>query len=90
MAAITENLNLSIYLFKVKDQYKANPEVILCLFHKLVQKPQTGAIVYWLELRAQSREVVGSNPTSDMTGICLRPAPTQGEFDTGTMGRSSH
>ena len=41
-------------------------------------------------LRAQSREVVGSNPTSDMIGIFLRPAPTQGEFDTGSMGGSSH
>ena len=43
-----------------------------------------------LELRAQSREVVGSNPTSDMMGIFQRPAPTQGEFDTGSMGGSSH
>ena len=38
----------------------------------------------------QSREVVSSNPTSDMMGIFLRPAPTQGEFNTGSMGRSSH
>ena len=26
------------YVFRVKDQYKANPEVILCLFNKIVHK----------------------------------------------------
>ena len=31
-----------------------------------------------LELQAQSQKVVGSNPASDMIGIFLRPAPTQG------------
>ena len=41
------------------------------------------AVVQWLELRAQSREFVGSNPTSDMMGTFLRPPPTQGELGGG-------
>ena len=27
-----------LYLFRVKDQYKANPEVIVCLLNKIVHK----------------------------------------------------
>ena len=39
---------------------------------------------------ATSREVMGLNLTSETMGIFSATIPTQGELDTGSMGRSSH
>ena len=67
------------------------PEKISFLqFYSRFNPNALALVVQWLELRAQSREVVGSHPTSDMMVIFLRPAQTQGELGTGSMGRSSH
>ena len=47
-------------------------------------------VVQWLELRAQNREVVGSNPTSDMMGIfCVRPQPRVSSIQAQWVGQAT-